>query len=61
MSARPLLAALAIVLLLGLAVQLVVILGPFPVLAGLALLGTLGALLGERFGADPGRDEEESA
>jgi hypothetical protein len=61
MSAQPLLAALGCVALLGLAVLLVAALGPFPVLAGLALIGTIGAVLAERFSPDPTPDEEESA
>jgi hypothetical protein len=61
MSVQPLLAALGCVALLGLAVWLIATLGLFPVLAGLALVGTIGALVAERLSPDPTPDEEESA
>lgn len=61
MSARTALAALGLATLLGLAVLLVLALGPFPVLAGLALFGTVGALIQERLSPETPTDEQESA
>lgn len=61
MSARTLLAGLALVALLAVALLLVAALGPFPVLAGLALFGTIGALIQERLSPEARNDEQESA
>jgi hypothetical protein len=58
---RAVFVALAAAALPGLAVSRVVVLGPFAVLAGLALIGTIGALIGERLSPDTCFDEEESA
>jgi hypothetical protein len=61
MSARTALAGVALAALLAALVLLIATIGPFPVFAGIALFGTIGALLQERLAPDAPTDEEESA